>query len=144
MLNIEGSLVGKVSLDGLRRDHILMYAILGDPALKLHLPYRLHGAIPRGPGGWSWHIDRPEDADRLYVSFRPAGRKLPQPGRLADSDIVSALAERAGAVFDFEPLAELTADVPWQGTIALPGVIRFVATAPGGIYAAAIELKEPR
>ena len=67
---IEGTLEATLNTGRLRRDQLLLYALLGDPATRLRLPAPLHGRLDLRPDGWYWTIDKPPDADTLFVSFR--------------------------------------------------------------------------
>jgi len=141
LVNVEGKLEEKMNVAKLRRDQILMYTLLGDPASRLHLPNELQANVKRLTDGWHWNVQKPKDATRLYVGFRPAGQNFPT----VQMPIVKAAArkrfEQANATFGFEPLAELTGDDTWKGTISKEGTLRLVATGPARIYAIAFKLK---
>jgi hypothetical protein len=50
--SIEGKLGEKIDVVKLRRDQMFMYALLGDPAMKMRLPEKLNGTIKRQEDGW--------------------------------------------------------------------------------------------
>jgi len=141
LVGVEGKLEEKMNVENLRRDQILMYALLGDPATQLNFPDELHAAVEYGAGAWRWDAQKPQGATRLYVSFRPPARDLPPRTAQLDKDTARKLFEQANDSFAFKPLAELAPDLPWKGAITEQGTLRLVATGPGQIYAAAFELK---
>jgi hypothetical protein len=143
LVNIEGKLEEKMNVARLRRDQILMYALLGDPATRLHLPDKLGGKIERLDDGWHWQVDKPKDATRLYVGLRPAGQNFPTAELPLEKEAARKRFDQANATFDFQPLAELAADKAWKGTINKEGTLRFVAVARKRIYAVTFDLKFP-
>lgn len=143
LTNAEGKLEEKIDVGRLRRDQLLMYALLGDPATRLHLPDKLGGKIERLDDGWHWRVDKPKGATRLYVGFRPAGQSFPTAQLPLEKAAARKRFEQANATFDFQPLAELAADKPWRGVINKEGTLRLVAIGPGHIYAIAFKLKLP-
>jgi hypothetical protein len=143
LMHAEGKLEEKIDVAKLRRDGILMYALLGDPATRLHLPDNLEGKIERLNDGWRWRVDKPKDATRLYVGIRPAGRDFPTVQLPLEKEAARKRFEQANVTFGFEPLAELTADKPWKGTINKEGILRLVAVGPKCIYVVTFNLKPP-
>ena len=141
LVNVEGKLEEKMDVAKLRRDQILMYALLGDPATRLHLPDKLGGKIERLGDGWHWQVDKPKDATMLYVGFRPAGQNFPAVQMPLEKSAARKRFEQANATFDFQPLGELAADKAWKGTINKEGTLRLVAIGLGRIYAIAFNLK---
>ena len=75
--DVEGTLEKNIDIPKLRQDQMLIYALLGDPATRLRLPGKLHGKIKRQQDGWHWQVRKPEDATKLYVSFRPIAQEIP-------------------------------------------------------------------
>lgn len=136
----EGSLEPEINTGKLRRDQILMYALLGDPATRTRLPGALTGKIQRKARGWRWTVQRPAGATRLHVSFRKAGQKLPQRGKV-DQKRASELFQRANATFAFKVLVAPSGEDAWQGTITQPGTLRLVATGPGLLQVKTFELR---
>ena len=141
LVDVEGKLEEKMNVAKLRRDQILMYALLGDPATQLNLPDELDAGVKYSAGAWRWDARKPQGATRLYVSFRPPARDLPPRSAQVDKETARKLFEQANDSFAFKPVAELSADLPWKGAITEQGTLRLVATGPGQIYAAAFELK---
>jgi hypothetical protein len=157
LVGVEGALEEKMNVARLRRDHLLLYALLGDPATRLKLPQPLHGRLTRRDGRWLWRIDKPADADLLVVSFRPPVAR-PQssirnlqspvaesrPGTASAGEAAAESAHRAAnAVFAFQPLGTLGKDEPWEGTWDRPGVLRLVAVGEHAIYAVGLPLAAP-
>ena len=141
--DVEGKLEDRINVDKLRRDQMLMYALLGDPATRLHLPDRLHGKIKYVEGKWKWQARRPEGTTVLHVGFRPTGQSMPKtpaPKDRADRDKLFA---RADETFAFKPLGRLGPNDTWAGTLTGEGTLRLVAVGPGNIYAAGINLRRP-
>jgi hypothetical protein len=153
LVGAEGALEEKMNVQRLRRDHLLLYALLGDPATRLKLPQPLHGRLSRLSGRWQWRIDKPDDATTLYVSFRPpmerlqsALRKMQSPAasQPAATQAARAAAESAHSaattLFAFQPVATLGRSDPWEGTWDRPGVLRLVAVGKHSLYAVALPL----
>ncbi len=100
--DVEGSLEKEINVEKLRRDQVLMYALLGDPATRLRLPEPLEASVERTETGWRWRAKRPPGATRLEVGFREA-RELPtSPGKKpASAKEADKAAETANACFAF-------------------------------------------
>lgn len=141
--NVEGKLEDKIDVGKLRRDQMLMYALLGDPALRLRLPQRLHGKIKRRDDGWHWQVQKPQDTTKLYVGFRQAGQRLPSRQGELQRDQARRNFQAANEVFAFRPLPGPAAGEPWEGVINSQGTLRLVATGPERIYVAALNLTVP-
>ena len=143
LVDVEGKLEEKMNVAKLRRDQILMYALLGDPALRMHLPDKLNCRIKHSADGWHWEADKPDDASKLYVGFRKAGQKIPPVTQKLDKDAAQKLFEQANATFAFEQVNELTAEQDWRGTIDQnkEGILRLVAIGPKTMYAACLNLR---
>ncbi len=142
--NAENAPGKRIDLRKLLDDQSLLYALLGDPATKLRIPHPLHGNLHREADGWRWSVKRPVDATKLHVSFRPAGQKLPAPPKdRSDRKATHKAFKEANRTFDFQPIVELDANKPWEGTVDKEGVLRLVAIGPKRMYAAAIRLKRP-
>ncbi len=138
---VEGKLGKEVELEKLRRDHILMYALLGDPATVLPLPDRLTVNIDRRGDVWHWKVRKPKGATRLYVGFRPDRQNLPAVGGRFDKTGARGRFHRANATFAFKPAGELPADKAWKGTINKSGILRLVAVGPKRLCVATFVLK---
>ncbi len=125
------------------RDHLLMYAILGDPATRLRLPERLHGKIRRRRDGWYWEVHRPAGTDKLHVSFRrPVKNRPGERGELTARQVRRRF-HAANDAFTFKELPAPGPDEPWKGVIREEGTLRLVAMGSDRIYAAALTLKRP-
>ena len=53
-----------------RRDQVLMYELLGDPATRLRLPEKLQASVEKIDGKWHWRAVKPPRAAQLEVGFR--------------------------------------------------------------------------
>jgi hypothetical protein len=140
--DVEGKLEAEIDIDRLRRDQQLMYALLGDPALKLTLPAPLAAEITQKNGVWSWKAEHPEGANRLEIGFQPAGRtnvsynKLPQ-----EKESARALFKLANTVGGFTRFESRDDEQAWIGILRQKGTLRLVATGPGLLRAAVLEAK---
>lgn len=141
LINVEGKLEEKMDVGKLRRDQILMYALLGDPATRLHLPDNLSCKINKVGEKWQWQVNRPKDVTRLYVGFRPDGQNFPTAELPLQKDAAMRRFEEANATFAFTPIGELAVDETWKGTISEEGTLRLIAIGQGRIYATAFQLK---
>ena len=141
LCDVEGKLEDKINVTKLRRDQILMYALMGDPATRLKLPDKLNGKIKRLDDGWQWQVDKPKNATRLYVSFRPAGQTFPTTELPLKKVAARKRFEEANATFAFNRMSELGEDKTWKGTLKREGTLRLVAFGPGQMYVKVFELK---
>ena len=138
--DVEGKLEPVINVEKLKRDQMLMYAVLGDPALALKLPERLGVRVERTAAGWRWETAKPTGATALEVGLRPeAPPPAATPGVLEPGPAREAQ-RAANALFAFAAQETLSADKPWQGTVERPGWLRLVAVAPGRLYVAAVKL----
>ncbi len=140
LAEIEGQFKEPEGIEKVRRDHQLIYNLLGDPATRLYLPGKLHGRIDREGDGWRWRVDKPEDATCLQVDRRQA-----EPAFLPGASILKATEARrrfqeANAGFAFESAGRYNADQEWTGCVKEPGVLRFVAASKERFYTAAVVL----
>ena len=141
--NVEGKLEDKIDVDKLRRDQMLMYALLGDPALRMRLPEKLHGKIKHQEDGWHWKVHKPEDATELHVGLRAAGQELPVVAGDLQRDTAGENFRSANATLGFRPLPGRDASQEWEGVINNQGILRLVAIGPKRIYVAALNLRLP-
>jgi hypothetical protein len=143
LADVEGKLEEKINVAKLRRDQMLMYAILGDPATRMRTPQRLRGNIKYVDGAWKWRANRPKDATLLHVGFRRGGLAMPTAPRNASAADRDKLRARANATLAFKPLGRLGPNDAWSGTLTGRGVLRLTAIGPNCIYVAAIKLTPP-
>jgi hypothetical protein len=144
--NVEGKLEARIDLAKLKRDQILMYAVLGDPATRLRLPGRLGASVTRTDSGWRWKAVRPAGATRLVAGVRPARPAFPKVTGRPDRKRANELLEKANARFRFAPLPPPAEGAPWEGVVGrkdAPGgsLLRLVATGPGLIRVAVLKLE---
>ncbi len=143
MRSNKGYVGGEPDLAKLRRDHLLMSAMLGDPAMRLRIPRRLHGKIRRRKDGWYWEVRRPPGAIRLHVSFRPPGQSWAPVPVNATKEQRRKLLRAANETFTFQELPAPPPDAPWKGVIDREGTLRLVAFTPEELHVAALRLKLP-
>jgi hypothetical protein len=143
LANIEGKLEDKINVDKLRRDQMLMYAILGDPASALRLPGRLRGNIKYVDGKWKWRVNRPKGATVLHIGLRAFKQNMPTVPQNAGPAVRDKLLARANETFEFKPLGRLGPNDTWSGTLTGTEVLRLVALGPDGIHAVGINLRSP-
>ena len=139
--DVEGKLEEKIDVKKVRRDQLLMYALLGDPATRLRIPEPLKASVQRTAAGWRWKAERPEGATNLQVGYRSAGpRSAEWQEKPAQQKEARAAFEAANAVFAFIPVSSPPDGGPWEGTAERPGWIRLVATGGGAIHVAVLKL----
>lgn len=110
LLNIESSIEKKVDSQKVRRDHILLYALLGDPATKLHMPEPLECKIEQRDGSWYWKVEKPKGATKLYVEIRPDGQTMPAIKLPLEKESANKNLQLANDTFAFRNIAELSSD----------------------------------
>jgi len=141
--NVEGQIGMDSDVAKLKRDQPLLYALLGDPATRLHLPAKLEATVERGPDGWRWTATKPKDATRLHVGFRPPLPPIIRTAQPPDKATARRRHRQANAAFEFQRLADLPTSAPWQGHVRGPGVLRLVALGPKRLHATAFQLITP-
>ena len=138
----EGKLEDPIDVKKLRRDQVLMYALLGDPATRLRLPEPLEASVEKTGAGWHWQAKRPRGATRLEVGFRPVRLSVAQwqegPG---DPEKARKAFAAADARFDFTPLPSPPEEGPWEGTVEAPGLLRLVTTGREAIHVVVLKLE---
>jgi hypothetical protein len=136
----EGSLDAEVNVVKLKRDQMLMYVILGDPATRLRLPERLEATIERTAAGWRWKAKKPPGAVGIEVAYRPIRPPLVSwKGLQAGQKEAARASDAANAAFAFAPLASPAGDAPWQGEVERSGTIRLVAHDANRLYVAVLK-----
>jgi hypothetical protein len=140
--DVEGKLEPQINVEKLRRDQMLMYALLGDPATRLRLPEPLKASIERTAAGWRWKAEKPAGATHLEVGYRSA-EPVPSPegtGAAQEREQRARAAEAANAALAFTSLPAPPDNGPWEGTVDRPGWVRLVATGPDALYAIVLKL----
>ena len=142
LLDVEGKLEQQIDQAKLRRDQMLMYAVLGDPATRLKMPKPLEASLRRVENGWRWTAKMPQGARGLAVGHRPSGASGGQWTE-APTDRQKALAafQSANAELGFVVLPSPPEAGPWQGTVEQPGWLRLVTVAEGDLHVAVLTLK---
>ena len=139
--DVEGKLEDEIDVEKLRRDQLLMYALLGDPATRLRLPKPLVASAQRTAEGWRWKAQRPVGATRLEVGHRAAvAPRDALKQRPAGREEARKAFEEANAALAFAPLPSPPDAGPWEGTVERPGWLRLVATGGGEIHVAVLKL----
>lgn len=141
--DVEGKREARIDVAKLRRDHLLMYSILGDPATRLKLPQPLEASVEYIDGTWTWKAVKPKGADLLQVGFRPGNVVFPKTTKEIDKDEARELFKRANACFEFKPLTSLKIDADWTGSVKDEGWLRLVTTGSGRIHVTVLKLKRP-
>ncbi|MFB3892243.1 MAG: C25 family cysteine peptidase [Phycisphaerae bacterium] len=141
LAEVEGKLEGPMDLTRLRRDQALMYALLGDPATRLHLPRPMEVKVAPTADGWRWQAQEIKGAGVLHVALRPPPAELPLPKENPTKQEAAASFEAANASFAFAPIAKIAPGAPWQGVVTKPGTLRLATIADGKVYVATTLLK---
>ncbi len=141
LLGAGGDDTSNVDTEKVRRDHILLYALLGDPATALGFPEALESEIRADGKSWRWSAKKPEGALKLYVEFRAEGLKFPEVQVPLEKESAMANLEKANEVFAFTPIAELGVGEAWEGTIEKAGTLRLTAVGGKRIYVAAHKIQ---
>jgi hypothetical protein len=137
--DVEGKLDEAIDQEQLRRDQLLMYALLGDPATRMPLPVPLAAKATKTPTGWRWHVDRPAGAERLEVAHRPALPAFaPVEKPPENAAVARTAAASANGAFAFVSLA--SPDGAWEGTADKPGTLRFSTVVKGRLHVTALKL----
>jgi hypothetical protein len=140
--DVEGSLETPINVEKLRRDQVLMYELLGDPATRLRLPEKLEASADKIGGKWRWRAVKPPRATKLEVGFRPAE---PFAGvhavKMTDARTANAGADKANLQLSFIAQSTLSGEQAWKGDFNQPGWLRLVATGPGVFKVAVLRLQ---
>lgn len=138
---IEGKLEDEIDVDKLKRDQMLMFAFLGDPATRIRLPGELGGSVDKRDDSWFWRVEKPEGATALEVAFRlKKPPLLRQFGRSAGRDEADKRFHDANGQLGYSLLPAPGEDDPWEGLITEKGLLRLTATGPGVCATVVFEL----
>jgi hypothetical protein len=140
MRHVEGKLEAELDMTKVKRDQMLMYSILGDPALRLRLPVLLDAEIRKRNEGWHWRVTKPADAQRLYVEYREEIGALPMQLPSSDPSLVLQAFEKANRRLQFQTLKELESDENWEGIFKQSGTLRLVVEGKSKLYVKAWNL----
>jgi hypothetical protein len=144
LAHVEGQIHGKMEPALLKRDHMLLYNITGDPATRVFLPEPLPVALKRNAeGNWSWNVTKPDHAGRLRVQFRQVlSSVFPARANDAPREEAERLFAEANSRLAFHDVVELDASGEWKGSHAhQPGTLRFIAETPDGWHAFGADLR---
>jgi len=140
--DVEGSLEKEINVEKLRRDQMLMYALLGDPATRLRLPEPLEASVERAETGWRWRARRPPGATHLEVGFRkPQALPVSQDQKPAGAEEANKASETANGCFAFTAQPSPPDDGSWEGICDRPGWLRLVAIGPSTLHVAVLKLE---
>ncbi len=134
--DVEGKLEETIDVAKLREDQRHMYALLGDPALRLPLPEPLAAKLLDR----RWSAERVPGATRLEVALLAA---VPEPAPVLEGDAAAQARARfvaANAARAFVPLATIEGDGPWEGECPAAGRLRLVAVGAGILRVAVLEV----
>ena len=144
LANIEGKLGGKLDTPRIRKDHLLLYALLGDPATRLKQPLPLKATFEREGDQWRWTVTHPpRGADRLQIAHRtpPPVLKLKEDDLSEKAAI--ALYRKTSSALMFQELETMNSPTSWTGlTEHRQGILRLVVSAAGRLLVATKEMKE--
>jgi hypothetical protein len=138
--NAEGALEAEINIPKLKRDQLLMYALLGDPATAMPSISSLQVEVTAEGKGWRWTVDKPTGAGALELGIRrPASPPRSKP---IDASVALAtqLFEQWNAASTFAPTAPIPAEANWTGLVHGPGRLRFVTLLPDGLGVATVEV----
>ena len=141
--DVEGKLEGEINIAALKRDQLLMYALMGDPATRLRFPETLEVTVERKGKGWVWKATKPKGARQLHVGVRPVRLTLPKGAQGRDEAEARRVLAEANAVFEYSEAGTFGARGRWTGKVEKEGWVRFVATGGGKIYVATVKLERP-
>jgi hypothetical protein len=141
--DVEGKLEPEIDVAKLRRDQMLMYALLGDPATRMRLPEQLEVTVERKDGVWQWKASTPAGAKLLRVEYRPDNPSIPKLGEDRGEAEMRRLFKETNATFEYTALASPGAKGAWRGKIDKEGWVRFVAIGPKKMHVAVMQLKVP-
>lgn len=140
--DVEGKLEEEINVSLLRRDQVLMYNILGDPATIVRLPSRLTARIEKQEDTWHWTAKKPRDAAMLRVDYRPNPIQLPPAVEQTPTrEAAQKRFYRANAALSFENIATIDGNTSWQGEIERPGTVRLTTVVRGRLRVAVLEAK---
>ena len=139
--NVEGKLEAKLDTPRIRRDHLQLYALLGDPATKLRLPQKLAMTWENKNNQGRWSIPKVDGAKRLEIGYRDLiGNFMPRTKPVSDVQARKEFDE-ANARLQFKSMKMFTPKEPWSGTLKEGGSYRFVVHLDVGLACAAQLLK---
>lgn len=140
--DVEGRLEEEINVSLLRRDQVLMYNVLGDPATMIRLPSRLSAAIEKQGVTWHWTAKKPRGATILRVDYRSGPfQSLPAVDQTPTRAAARELFTKANAAFAFENIATIDGNTSWQGEIERPGTLRLTTVVRGRLRIAVLEAK---
>ena len=141
LIDAEGSLEKPINLQKLRRDQVLTYSLLGDPATRLRLPQPLQVSVEHIGRSWRWRVAKPPQATHLEVGYRSASPLSGAQTAKAGAEGAGKAFVAANAGFAFRVQTSPPDGGPWEGTCDRPGWLCLVVTGPGAFSAAAVKLE---
>ena len=141
LLESEGKLENTIDVAKLKRDQLLMYALLGDPATRLRLPRKFDASCRRTEAGWQWQATLPPAA-AVEAGLRPATTPVGAAPTGTDEQQALQRLNFANARYGFTPTPCTANGAIRTGTVDQPGILRITATQPGKISVATINVRE--
>lgn len=113
---VEGKLETELNTPRIRKDHLLLYALLGDPATRLKRPRKLEATFVREGDSWTWSVPNPPaGAKRLLIGHRiPPPPLKPKPDGLTEEETM-ALFRQSNAGLRFSQVEERRPVSQWTG-----------------------------
>ena len=142
LANIEGKLEAKLDTPRIRKDHLLLYALLGDPATRLKRPRPLEVTFEREGDQWRWTIPQPpKGASTLHVAHRvPPPLLKPKADDLSGAAAM-ALYREASSALRFQELDVVRNPKSWAGLVEhRRGTLRLIVEAEE-LYVGTLEMK---
>lgn len=134
---VEGNYGAAMDPQELKQDQCSLYAILGDPATRLHTPRQLAVRVEKSTHGYTWEVTPPPGAKSLTVEYRDPEPAFDVRPSGADEATSRALQAKANAALAFRPIPV----EGWKGETDRRGVLRFVTEVNGELWVAGAEAK---
>lgn len=131
----------RANVDLLKVDQASLYAIMGDPATRVHLPQKLRATTTKTATGWQWEVTPPPGAVRLRIEQRPSSPEFPGRPKSGDDSTLTGVFETASALLAFRPVATLSSTQAWRGEFTTGGIVRLIAETATGVYVAGFDLQ---
>lgn len=139
--DVEGKLEAKLDTPRIRRDHLQLYTLLGDPATKLRLPQKLDMTWENADNRGRWNIPNVEGAKGLEIGYRAMiGNLTPRMKPVSDAKAREEFDE-ANDRLRYKSVKTFGPDEVWSGTFEEAGSYRFVVHLDVGLACAAQLLK---
>ena len=144
LANIEGKLEAKLDTPRIRKDHLLLYGLLGDPATRLKQPLPLEATFEREGDQWHWTVTSPPGGvDWLQIAYRTPPPLLKPKAAGLSEEASMALYREAVVALRFQQLERVNSPTSWTGLAEhRRGTLRLVVQKAGRLHVATLEMKE--